>query len=60
MRGNSADTMSKRQRSKLPLLLVMAGALCFALGRRTLGLVLSGIGGILFALGAGSSSSDGQ
>ena len=50
--------MSKRS-SKLPLILVMAGGLCFALGRRTLGLVLTGIGGSLFAMGM-ASGSDGE
>jgi hypothetical protein len=49
--------MSKRQRSKLPLLVIMAGGLCFALGRHTLGLILSGVGAMLFVLGSGSSSS---
>lgn len=41
---------TQSSRSKIPLLLVIGGGICFALGRRTLGLVLSGIGGILFAL----------
>jgi hypothetical protein len=50
--------MSKRQRSKVPLLVIMAGGLCFALGRHTLGLILSGIGAMLFVLGSGNSSSD--
>ncbi len=44
--------MSTRS-SKLPLLLVIAGGICFAIGRRTLGLILSGIGGLLFAIGYG-------
>jgi len=55
---HSGDTMSKRQRSKLPLLFIMAGGLAFALGRRTLGLILSGIGAMLFVWGSGGSSSD--
>lgn len=55
---NPNRTMAKRQRSKLPLLLIMAGGLCFALGRRTLGLILSGIGAMLFAIGFGGSSSE--
>lgn len=49
--------MSKRQQSKLPLLLIMAGGLCFALGRRTLGLILSGVGAMLFVLGSRSDDS---
>jgi len=49
--------MSKRQRSKLPLLVIMAGGLCFALGYRTLGLILSSVGAMLFVLGSGSSES---
>lgn len=49
--------MSKPQRSKLPLLVIMAGGLCFALGRHTLGLILSGIGAMLFVWGSGDSSS---
>lgn len=44
------EIMSKPRRSKIPLLFVMAGGLCFALGRRILGLVLSGVGAMLFAL----------
>jgi hypothetical protein len=47
--------MSKRQRSKLPLLVIMAGGICFALGRHTLGLILSGVGAMLFVLGSSSS-----
>jgi hypothetical protein len=48
-------TMSQRQRSKLPLLVIMAGGICFALGRHTLGLILSGVGAMLFVLGSSSS-----
>jgi hypothetical protein len=44
-------TMTKSQRSKLPLLVVMAGGLCFALGYKTLGLILTGVGGMLFVWG---------
>ncbi|MEM6994730.1 MAG: hypothetical protein AAF721_29725 [Myxococcota bacterium] len=48
--------MSKPSRSKIPLILVMAGGVCFALGRRMLGLILTGVGGLLFALrGSGAS-----
>lgn len=47
--------MSNPKRSKLPLLVIMAGGLCFALGYRTLGLILSGVGAMLFVLGSGSS-----
>jgi hypothetical protein len=50
--------MSKQSRSKLPLLLIMAGGLCFALGRHKLGLLLSGIGAMLFAVGYGRSSAE--
>ena len=42
--------MSNERRSKLPLILVMAGGIAFALGRRTLGLILSGVGALMFAL----------
>lgn len=49
--------MSNRKRSKLPLLVIMAGGICFALGYRTLGLILSGVGAMLFVLGSGSSES---
>lgn len=49
--------MSKRQRSKLPLLVIMAGGIAFALGHRTLGLILSGVGAMLYVLGSGGSSS---
>lgn len=42
--------MEKERRSKIPLLLVMAGGIAFALGRRTLGLILSGLGALMFAL----------
>ena len=47
--------MSTRRRSKLPLLLIMVGGLCFALGHRTLGLIFSGVGAMLFVWGSGSS-----
>lgn len=48
--------VSKPSRSKIPLILVMAGGVCFALGRRMLGLILTGVGGLLFALrGSGAS-----
>lgn len=46
--------MTKSQRSKLPLLVIMAGGLCFALGYKTLGLILSGVGAMLFVLGSRS------
>lgn len=54
---SEATPMSKRQRSKLPLLVIMAGGIAFALGHRTLGLILSGVGAMLYVLGAGGSSS---
>jgi hypothetical protein len=50
--------MSKRQRSKIPLLIIMAGGLLFALGRHTLGLILSGVGAMLFVLGSRSGSGE--
>lgn len=50
-------TMTKSQRSKLPLLVIMVGGLCFALGYRTLGLILTGVGAMLFVLESRSSSS---
>lgn len=49
--------MTKSQRSKLPLLVIMVGGLCFALGYKTLGLILTGVGAMLFVLGSGDSSS---
>jgi len=42
--------MSKPSRSKIPLMMIMAGGVCFALGRRILGLVLTGLGGMLMAM----------
>ncbi len=39
--------------SRMPLVLIMAGALAFFLGYRTLGLILCAVGGLLFALGRG-------
>jgi len=52
------EIMSKPRRSKIPLLFVMAGGLCFALGRRILGLVLSGVGAMLFALRSSDTPGD--
>ena len=47
--------MAKR-RSKTPLFLIMAGGIAFALGHRTIGLVISGLGVILFAIGFGTTN----
>ena len=41
--------------NKLPLLLVIAGGICFVIGMPTLGLILAGVGGALFATGYGRS-----
>ena len=51
---------SSTSRSKLPLILVMGGALAFALGYRIVGMIAVGVGAIMFASGLGGTDPSGS